>query len=169
MTRGISRFQFLRGDFGGRETSPRPPWSISEQAFLESCSRCDACFTACPERILVRGRGGYPEIDFSRGECTFCGRCARACPTAALGVPEGPPWLLKAEIDERCLAAGGVVCRTCGEQCETGAIRFRLAAGGVARPELDLARCTGCGACVAPCPAQAIRVLPPHQRKENVA
>ena len=36
--------------------------------------------------------------------------------------------------------------------------RFRLVAGGHALPELELAACNGCGACVAPCPVQAMSV-----------
>ncbi|MCR3799930.1 4Fe-4S binding protein, partial [Pseudomonas aeruginosa] len=32
------------------------------------------------------------------------------------------------------------------------------AAGGVALAELDSQRCNGCGACLAPCPSQAIQL-----------
>ena len=40
------------------------------------------------------------------------------------------------------------------------AIRFPLVAGGVPRPEIDTGACTGCGACVAPCPVNAIERVP---------
>lgn len=59
-------------------------------------------------------------------------------------------------ITNRCLAYGNVVCRSCGEACEAGAIAFRPRLGGAAVPEIDLGKCTECGACVAPCPAKAI-------------
>ena len=59
-------------------------------------------------------------------------------------------------ITENCLAYGNTVCRSCAEACEPGAIRFRPRLGGAALPEVDAAVCTGCGACVAPCPAKAI-------------
>mgnify|MGYP002135813212 CR=1 FL=1 len=51
-----------------------------------------------------------------------------------------------------------VICRTCGEQCERDAIRFRLAAGGVATPVIDPTRCNGCGRCVAACPVKAVAI-----------
>ena len=41
-----------------------------------------------------------------------------------------------------------------------GAIRFRPTLGGVSQPELDRAACTGCSACVAPCPTHAIACRP---------
>ena len=79
------------------------------------------------------------------------------CKPAALIIEEGlPPWDLKAEIAGSCLAMQAVVCRTCGERCDENAIQFKLALGGISRPELDLQACNGCGACIKPCPVQAI-------------
>ena len=46
----------------------------------------------------------------------------------------------------------GLRCRACADACQAGVIRFRSFAGGYARPELDLAGCDGCGACLAACP-----------------
>lgn len=107
--------------------------------------------------MLTKGQGGFPSVDFARGECTFCGACAAACPTGAIAHPSSrTPWPLVARIGEACLTRQGVICRTCAEQCETGAIRFRLAVGGVALPEFNPSACTGCGACYAPCPVSAI-------------
>jgi ferredoxin-type protein NapF len=59
-------------------------------------------------------------------------------------------------IDKTCLAARGVVCQACGDLCAARALRFPPRLGGIAIPVLDVSACTGCGACVAPCPAQAI-------------
>jgi len=59
-------------------------------------------------------------------------------------------------IGPACLALNGVVCRVCAEHCESHAIRFRLAPGGVAVPLLRAERCDGCGACVKACPVSAI-------------
>jgi ferredoxin-type protein NapF len=111
----------------------------------------------CPTDIIVCGTDGYPEVNFSRGECTFCGDCVCACRDGALQRFDGAaPWRLKAEIGNDCLAQKQVECRVCGEQCVAGAIRFRLQAGRVAAPSLDPDLCNGCGACVAACPGRAI-------------
>jgi ferredoxin-type protein NapF len=59
---------------------------------------------------------------------------------------------------ESCLSAVGVTCKTCGDRCDHQAIRFRLEVGGRAQPELTVSDCTGCGACVAACPIEAIQM-----------
>lgn len=156
-TVSLSRRGFLRGRLRAVLPGLRPPWAPGEEEFVARCTRCDACVQACPTAIIVHGDGGYPVIDFSRGECSFCGECVDRCEPAALRRVEGrEPWALKAAAGASCLAQQGVECRVCGECCERSAIRFRPRLGGVALPELDAAACNGCGACVAPCPVGAI-------------
>ncbi len=159
----LSRRSFFRGDFGSRKPAPiRPPWSLDETAFLEVCTGCDDCRQACPERIIIRGAGAYPEIDFSHGECTFCTACAEACRTDALSVKDNhtlAPWTLRARIGDACLSTQGVTCRVCGDRCDARAIRFELAVGGIARPIIDKTACTGCGACIAPCPVGTVEIV----------
>jgi ferredoxin-type protein NapF len=109
--------------------------------------------------IIIDRDAGYPTIDFGEGECTFCGDCVTACKAGALHRSLGqPPWLGRAAINEDCLARQRIECRVCSDLCATGAIGFPPLPGGIAVPALDLARCTGCGACVAPCPTRAITV-----------
>lgn len=163
-----------RAFFSGRAAAPitlpmRPPWALFEQEFLKSCTTCDDCRTACDEGIIVRGAGGYPEVDFSNGECTFCADCARACKTGALSVQNThdlKPWALKAQIGANCLSDQGVTCRVCGDRCDARAIRFQLAVGGRATPILDQTSCTGCGACVAPCPTGTIEIIQPKSEEQ---
>lgn len=71
-----------------------------------------------------------------------------------------PPGSLteKAAISDACVSLLGVACRVCGDVCDTGAIRFQIIAKAISRPVIDAARCTGCGACLHPCPVQAVTV-----------
>ncbi len=164
MVEQVTRKQFIRGDIGGRHKAVRPPWALPEDEFIEQCQRTGACIAACPERIIEKGQGGFPQVNFARGSCTFCGACVEACASGVYrkdgqGKPEGLVWLLKAQVRQSCLAFSKVVCRTCGEHCPENAIRFPPVLGDVARPAVDLAQCTGCGACFAPCPNGAIELV----------
>ncbi len=149
----------MRGDFSARRTPQRPPWALPEDSFVDACSRCGACVPVCPTHVIVVVRG-YPEVDFNRGECTFCGACALACKDGALPRADAQalPWNIKAQIADTCLARRGVECRICGDPCPVSAIRFSPRLGGPPLAEVDAAACTGCGACAAPCPADAISI-----------
>jgi ferredoxin-type protein NapF len=92
---------------------------------------------------------------FSQNACTFCGDCARSCPTGALQFnQEQEPWHVRARIEASCLLGSRVLCRSCGDRCEHGAIRFPLAEGQL--PTIAAEQCTGCGACASVCPVNAI-------------
>lgn len=137
----------------------RPPWALAEEAFIDRCTRCGDCLKACPTGILAAGDGGYPSVDFKHGECTFCGDCAQACqPKAILRNEEAPTWPYRAHIAPSCLAERRIECRVCGDYCADNAIRFSPQLGACPIPEIDANRCTGCGACSAPCPANAIAI-----------
>ena len=154
---------FLRGRFGGlREpvvAPPRPPWALAEPDFIDACTRCGECIVACPRGILEKGDGGYPVVSFARQGCDFCGACDRACaPRVIDRVARPRAWSWKAVPDGRCLAERRVECRICAEACDARAIRMVPRIGSVAQPKVDGAACTGCGQCVAPCPANAVRL-----------
>ena len=80
----ITRMQFLRGDMKGKKKPFRPPWAIPEQYFVDFCTRCDKCIEACFDELIVKGRGGYPQMDFKQGGCDFCEDCLNVCETSAL-------------------------------------------------------------------------------------
>ncbi|HCX33110.1 MAG TPA: ferredoxin-type protein NapF [Rhodocyclaceae bacterium] len=151
---GVTRAEFMRG----RARRPRPPWALAEREFIGRCTRCGECSSSCPAGILVRGAGGYPEVDFTHGGCTFCAACVRICATGALRwIEAAPAWNLRAVIcATRCLASRAVVCRGCGDACEADAISFRPGPAGIGFPAVDWFACTGCGACVPVCPVQAV-------------
>jgi ferredoxin-type protein NapF len=156
-TMDLGRRAFLRGRPRRCAEPLRPPGAVNESRFLRVCHRCGDCLAACSAALLVRGGGGFPEADFSRGHCAFCADCARACADAArksasrrpaLLFSSDPPWSLQAVIGPVCLSCRGVSCHSCAERCEAGAIRFS--------PPLVESSCTGCGRCVATCPTLAI-------------
>jgi ferredoxin-type protein NapF len=154
-----SRRGFLRGR-SRPKAQIRPPWALPEADFVDRCTRCGDCLSACPQKILVTGDGGFPTVDFSQRECTFCGDCATACQPLALVRAEGlPAWPYKAVVGDACLPKRGVECRVCGDFCDARAIRFAPRLGNCPLPDIDNTLCTGCGACVGPCPTAALRIL----------
>lgn len=154
MAVSLARRQLLRGALD-QPARRRPPWSLD--AFTDLCSRCGDCVAACPPQILVKGDGGFPEIRFDSEGCDFCGACARACPEPVFDLTRPAfPW--RAQLTEACLALANVHCQSCQEACEVAAIRFRPALGKPPQPTLDADLCNGCGACLAVCPADALRL-----------
>lgn len=155
----MNRRQFLRGVLQKKTAQvSRPPWAIDEASFIDRCTRCSDCIEACETGILRQGEGGYPTVDFAFGECTFCEACVNHCPSQALSREMSPPWRLMASVAEDCLAHRGIVCMSCRDQCPEQAITLQLRIANAALPVIDASRCNGCGACVAPCPSDAIRV-----------
>lgn len=165
MAVNASRRLFLRG---GRATASewRPPWTT--EAITDQCIRCDRCIEACPEGVLFRGDGGFPQIRFTGDGCTLCSECARACPEPVFDLTrEAFPW--RAVIQDNCLAHANIHCQTCRDACEPAAIRFTPKLGHVAIPEIAEDDCTGCGACVAVCPEDAISLVTQEQREQTHA
>ena len=158
MSASLSRTSLFGSAWDSKADPIRPPWSLPETAFTESCTVCGDCIAACPPSILLKGRAGYPVVDFSSGACDFCGACADACSESAFGPRDEPPWRLTAYFGDDCLSSRGITCRVCAEWCDAHAIRIRLAVGGRAHPQIDEAACTGCGACISVCPVKTIHL-----------
>jgi len=171
MDQQLTRSALLRGLWRRDAPPRRPPWALAEAGFAAACPpNCGLCVDACPENILSLAADGRPQIEFERGECTFCADCVEACPTGALArAGDAAPWSLVARVAETCLSIAGVTCRSCGDACGEDAIRFSLGLNGTARPLIDGETCTGCGACVRPCPVDAITVAEPRAASEHAA
>ncbi len=173
----MSRRFFLKGQVSRSSkaisTPVRPPWALNESLFVESCSRCSDCISACPQGIIFTGDAGFPEVSFKQGECTFCTDCIKVCKTGALDASALSQqtalqaWNLDVSFQSNCLSLNSVVCRACGDNCEAQAIRFKLKVGGISEPLISQDDCTGCGACVAVCPVDAVKIK--SQLAESIA
>lgn len=165
----LPRRQFLRGQFLQSLQSEqtqiqglnaiRPPWANLAN-FLQKCTACNACISACEMQILKKGAGGYPEVDFSLGrkECSFCQECVKACEYDVFRQVSETAWQHKVEIGNGCLTQMGVECRSCEDSCEMRAIRFKRVPSGISMPMLNTENCNGCGACLSSCPSDAITI-----------
>ncbi len=137
----------------------RPPGAIAPLAFLDKCTRCGDCSNACPFYAIYTladdapvGKGS-PILLPGQAPCHMCEGfpCASACATGALVKPEETTVMLGKVnlIEENCFAFRGPECGACGGLCPGGikAITFRMA-----RPQLDVESCIGCGLCIEACP-----------------
>lgn len=158
-TYSSQRRSFLRGHFDGAEVM-RPPGAVSVSDYVDLCTRCGDCAAACPQAIIMADEDGFPKVDVSARACTFCGACSDACRVDAIVAADGWDW--RADVGDRCLSVQGISCRVCEDHCDAQAIRFQLMTGGRSQPNISADTCTGCGACVAPCPADAISMRLPQ-------
>ncbi len=154
----------LFGKNGDSVASSPLPWLRNPAQFADDCSRCGACLSACETNIITKGDGGFPRLDFSLGECSFCYQCAAACPEPLFISQAHQAWTANASIAASCLAHTNVDCRSCQDSCDDMAITFELAVGRVAQPKISTEHCTGCGACVSVCPVNAVTIH--HQPRE---
>jgi MauM/NapG family ferredoxin protein len=137
----------------------RPPGAISEQKFLQACTRCDECIHACPKDAIQRVPKkmgflimGTPYIDPKKNPCVMCDDlpCIPACPDGALK-PTASKFDVKmgyAILDKtKCQAYGHTFCQQCVIDCPVpGAITQKDE-----KPRIHKNVCTGCGVCVLSC------------------
>ena len=146
----------------------RPPWALNESLFTDQCTRCNECISACEEEIIIKADGGFPEVDFHRGECTFCEACIEACEPGALfkhtEQDEQPAFYFEIKIDDSCFAKQKTHCQSCKDVCDTRAITMPwpkdVSSGAIQTPEINSEDCTSCGACISTCPTQSISITP---------
>lgn len=148
--------------FAARADVLRPPGALDEAEFCARCIKCSRCITVCPQGIVkpMKLEDGVlqvrtPELDFHRGACDFCNLCVDVCPTAAFSAvdPLDPAAgrIGVAQIQSDCCIAyvSPGRCGVCVDVCPYGALSF----DGSRRPQVDAARCNGCGECVKACPS----------------
>ncbi|WP_457600934.1 ferredoxin-type protein NapF [Hydrogenivirga sp.] len=137
----------------------RPPYT-DEGTEYGVCRECSApCVKECETGVLVMDEEGYPSLSFSKTGCTYCEKCAEACPEGVISKEKTER--IRAEVvinPNRCSAWNGVLCFSCKEPCLDNAIRFE----GLYKPVVVAGRCTACGFCVSVCPTGAIEVRARH-------
>ena len=151
----------------------RPPYAKPELEFLLSCTRCDACVSACPHDVIftLSARhgvevAGTPALDLTLRGCHLCDDwpCVAACEPNALELAGDPPRLAKLVIDTRvCLPYLGPECGACSDSCPVpGALEWP---DGI-RPHINQELCTGCALCREACitDPKAIAVAAPSAR-----
>lgn len=153
LTKSVSRRELFRGLPSRRASGIYPPGASA--LGLSVCTGCNLCAEHCPTGVIVLV-DGLPSVEFSLGECTFCGECRAACPEPVFEPAAAFRFPHIAAIADGCLAKQDVACQSCSERCPEQAIRFQPRLGGPFVPEINDQICTGCGACLQVCPVGAI-------------
>lgn len=180
--------QIIKGNlYKNNKRLIRPPGSIPEIDFLNTCIRCGRCIGVCPTHglqpcFLEAGINGLwtPRLVPRIGGCErYCNRCGQVCPTSAIrNLPLAEKTFViigLAIIDRsRCIAwEEDKVCLICDEVCPYNAIRMfseTLNNITLSRPYVDEKICTGCGLCEHSCPVDgesAIKVFAYNQERKK--
>ncbi len=150
-----------------------PPGAGSLDRFLDRCTSCHLCVSACPTHVLTpaffeAGFAGLfkPRMDYSIAFCNYdCLRCGEVCPDGALTPLALPDKQLvqigRARFDrDKCIVVvKGTDCAACSEHCPTKAVNTVPFGNNLRLPEVHDELCIGCGACEYACPVQPQKAI----------
>lgn len=168
-----------------RENPTSPPGSGSIGRFIDSCTGCNLCVSACPTKVLQPsflqyGMAGMmmPHMDYSVNFCNYdCTVCGEICPTGAI-LPLTPEDKRVTQIGrakfikENCIVyTDENDCGACSEHCPTKAVNMVHYKGNLTIPEVNEDICVGCGACEYACPTDPLSIYvegnPIHQKADK--
>lgn len=143
-----------------------PPGSRSLSEFLNACTGCQLCVSACPGNCLKPAYMEYglkgvmkPRMNYDGGFCQFhCTVCSTICPTGAIKPLEFEEKKVvavgKAYLDlNHCIPANQKYdCGACAEHCPVAALEMVEFKQPVSVPD----HCSSCLKCGKVCPKNAI-------------
>ncbi|MFT3781599.1 MAG: 4Fe-4S binding protein [Nibricoccus sp.] len=150
-----------------------PPGSQSVSRFLDQCTGCQLCVSACPTHVLQPALMEYgvegifkPQLKYSSAYCLFeCNRCGQVCPDGAIELLD----LAKKQTAQigvadfyqsRCVVEiNGTDCAACSEHCPTKAVTTVPFRENLRLPVLNQKLCIGCGACEYACPVRPVKAI----------
>ncbi len=149
-----------------------PPGSKSAEHFVDTCTACSLCISACPSQVLQPSFLEYgllgimlPHMDYHKSFCNFeCIICTQVCPTGAiLPVEMEKKKLLqlgKAKfVKDNCIVfTEKTDCGACAEHCPTKAV-IMIPHENLRAPEVTEKYCIGCGACEYACPTKPYKAI----------
>jgi ferredoxin-type protein NapF len=161
------------GHHGRKRLGITPPLAGKVETFLERCTACQLCVSACMTGVLQPSFLEYgpwhllkPHMDYRHAFCNYnCTRCTEICPSGAL-TPLPLPQKRITQIGvahfrkPHCIVyRDHTDCGACSEHCPTKAVHMVPFENGLVIPEVDESLCIGCGACEYACPVKEKAII----------
>ncbi|MDR2887358.1 MAG: 4Fe-4S binding protein [Bacteroidales bacterium] len=150
-----------------------PPGSISHDNFLNACTACHLCVSACPTDVLKPSFLEYglfgimqPFMDYRVSFCNFeCVKCSEVCPSGAI-LPLTVEQKITTQtgkvrfVENNCIVyTDKTSCGSCSEHCPTQAVTMAPYIGELTIPKINTDICVGCGACEYACPVTPYKAI----------